>query len=100
MEGQDNPDLNHKRITFGSYALAYSGTDKKINSRSTPSIALSESNQTGGNFFLSLQSGQKLHSNRWEELPFDEDVIEKVHSLAHSLKQPLLKNGNVIFGIY
>ena len=98
LPNANNPDLNNKRIAFGSYALAYLGTDNKMNYRSTPSIALSESNQTGGNFFMSLQSGQKFHSNRWEELPFDEDVIEKVHSLAHSQKQPLLKNGNVSFG--
>ena len=64
MEGQDNPDLNNKRIAFGSYALAYLGTDNKMNYRSTPSIALSESNQTGGNFFMSLQSGKKFNINR------------------------------------
>ena len=30
VEGKGNPDLDHKRITFGSYAMVYTGTTKDM----------------------------------------------------------------------
>ena len=53
-----------KRITFGAYTLAYSGTSDDTDERSTVSIVLSESNQTGGIFFISLSTGNIFHSHK------------------------------------
>ena len=59
----DSPDLKTKIIAFGSYALVHTGTTNDMSSRRTPSIALSESNSTGGNFFMSLHTGKRIHGN-------------------------------------
>ena len=48
IDGLDDPDMKVKRLGFGTYALAYSGTTNNMSERSTPAIALSESNQSGG----------------------------------------------------
>lgn len=66
--------------------------------RSVPAIALSESNQSGGHFFMSLQTGKKLHGYKWNILPYDDHVIDRVKELAMSENQPELVKGNVIFG--
>ena len=38
LEGKQNPDLNKRRITFGSYAIVYSITDNTQTKRSIPCI--------------------------------------------------------------
>jgi len=50
LEGIDDPDINIKRIGFGTYALVYAGTDNIMSERSVHCIDLSQSNLTGGNF--------------------------------------------------
>ena len=72
LEGTGPPNLNIKRIPFGSYALVFTGTKNNMTSRSTPSIALSESNGKGGHYFMSLFSGKRIHGNKWTELPPDD----------------------------
>ena len=78
LDGKEQPDLSIKRIPFGSYALIYTVTNNNMSKRSTPAIALSESNGAGGFYFMSLYSGKRLHSNKWTELPPDEGIIQKV----------------------
>ena len=97
LEGKDVPDLKTKRIAFGMYALVHTGTSNGMNTRRTPAIGLSESNQTGGHFFMSLHTGKRLHGNSWDELPFDENVVDIVELLALKQNQPTLDNNNVIF---
>ena len=48
VEVKVNPKFNHKRITFGSYAMVYTGTKNNMKRRSVPAIALNESNEHGG----------------------------------------------------
>ena len=48
---------------------------------------------------MSILTGRKIHSNQWQVLPFDDDVVEKVESLASSEGQPFLHDGNVVFGL-
>jgi hypothetical protein len=43
--GKGLPDMKHKRISFGSYAMVYIGTTNTMKRRSVPSIALNESNE-------------------------------------------------------
>ena len=41
---------------------------------------------------MSLYSGKRLHSYIGEELPIDQDVIDRVEQLAREEKQPVLDN--------
>ena len=95
--GHSKPDMSIKRIPFGSYALVYTQTSNDMKSRSVPSIALSEANEKGGHFFMSLYTGQKIHGFGWEELPIHDDVISRVEELAEDEKQPRLLNRVPLF---
>ena len=50
------PNFNHKKITFGSYAMVYTRTTSTMKRRSVPAIALKESNNHGGFFFMLLHT--------------------------------------------
>ena len=90
VEGRNNPDFNMNRIAFGSYALVYSGTTNRMDSRATPAISLYESNQEGGHYFLSLNSGKRLHSRKWVEIPISNYAESKVYDIATNERQPIL----------
>jgi len=75
LEGISEPDMNVKRVSFGTYALVYNGTNNNMEERSVPGIALSQSNLTGGNFFMSLDTGKRIHSNSWKEVPTDKKSL-------------------------
>ena len=78
VQGKPNPDMNHKRIVHGSYAMVYTGTKNDMNRRSVPAIALNASNQHGGHYFMSLYSGKRLNSYEYSELPIEDEVIKRV----------------------
>ena len=93
VEGKAKLDLARKMITFGSYALVYTGTSNTMKSRAVPGIALRRSNSAGGHYFMSLHTGKRIHGYIWDELPIDEYVIERVESLAEEQGQPLMRDG-------
>ena len=95
--GKHSPDMSKKRISFGSYAMAYIGTKNSMKRRSVPSIALRESNENGGYYFMSLHTGRELHTNEWDELPIDEEVIARVEELAENEGQPELPDQYPLF---
>jgi len=66
LDGVNGPYLSVKRVTFGTYALVQIKTTNNMNAQRTPCIALSESNQTDGNFFMSLHTGKRIHGNTWD----------------------------------
>ena len=84
--GRPKPNFNHKKITFGSYAMVYTSTTSTMKRRSVPAIALKESNDHGGFFFMSLHTGRELHAYEWDELPINNDVIQRVEDLAKDQK--------------
>ena len=57
--------------------------------RSVPGIALGPSNEHGGHYFMSLFTGKRINSNKWDELPISEEVIERVEELGAKDKQML-----------
>ena len=59
--GKPNPDLKQDSIAFVSYALVYTGTSNGTNIKSIPYIALNESNNHGGNYYMRLCTGERLH---------------------------------------
>ena len=93
VEGKAKLDLSRKMITFGTYALVYTGTSNNMKSRAVPGIALRRSNNAGGHYFMSLHSGKRIHGYSWDELPIDESVVERVESLAEEQGQPIMQDG-------
>ena len=55
--GTPQPAFNKPQFPFGSYAMVYVGTRNDITSRSIPAIALQESNDFGGFYLMSLETG-------------------------------------------
>ena len=77
--------------------MLYTGTDNTMKQRGVPVITLSESNEQGGHYFMSLYSGKKLHGYDWVELPITNDVIHQVENLAKDQKAPLVQNNYPMF---
>ena len=82
VEGKGNSDFNHKRITFVSYYIVYTGTKNDMKRRSVSAITLNESNDHGGHYFMSIYTGKRLQSYQWIELPIDDEVISQVRDVA------------------
>ena len=82
VEGKQYPRGDIKRIVYGSYALVHAGTKNNLDSRTVPAVALRDSNNSGGHYFMSLISSKCMHANNWEELPITNEIIEKVHTIA------------------
>jgi hypothetical protein len=97
VQGLPKPNLQYKRIVYGSYALMYIGTKNDQSTRSIPGIALNPSNEHGGHYFMSLYDGKRLHSYEWKELPIDDDVISRVEELATREDAPTMINGYPVF---
>ena len=76
-------------IVFGAYALVYTGTSNSMKSRAVPAIALRRSNNAGGHYFTSLHTGKIIRGYKWQELPLDEHVIERVEAMAEQEEQPI-----------
>jgi hypothetical protein len=97
VQGKPNPDMNHKRIVHGSYAMVYVGTKNNMDRRSVPAIALSPSNMHGGHYFMSLYTRKRLHSYEWDELPIDDEVIKRVEELGDEDNAPNMGDGYPMF---
>ena len=82
VEGRPKPDLNKKRINFGSFAFVYTGTNNNMKTRSVPAIALRQSNQDGGHYFMNIETGQRMNCYDWDELPITESAIKMVEKRA------------------
>ena len=91
VEGKPKLDFSKPKISFGSYALLYTQTTNDTKTRAIPGIALRATNSAGGHYFMSLYSGKRIHGYKWDELPVDDYVIERVESLAEQKKQPIMQ---------
>ena len=91
------PDYNMPRISFDFFAMVYIGTTNNMKSRAVPSIALNASNERGGNFFMSINTGIRIHSHKWKELPIIDEVINVVESLAKKEGAKLMPKGMPMF---
>ena len=95
--GRSPIDYNHSRIAFGSYAMVYTSTNNNMSKRSVEAIALNPSNEKGGYYFMSLETGRKINGYIWEELPISDRAIRRIHELAKKEKQPELVDGCITF---
>ena len=77
--------------------MVYISRSNSMKSRSVPGVALKPSNNGGGQYFMSLYTGKRVHSYIWEELPIDDGVIQRVEQLAELEKQTVLVDANIFF---
>ena len=97
VEGRSKPDLNVKRICFGQYAQIYLETQGNLNQRSVPGIALRPCNKNGGHYFFNLETGKRMHSYNWVDLPILEWAIRRVEYYAKKDKQRFIEQGELCF---
>jgi hypothetical protein len=95
--GCPHMDYNHSKITFGTFAMVYTWTTNRMTKQSVEAIALNPSNEKGGYYFMSLETGKRIHGYIWEELPIDKQIIDRVESIAKKEKQPELLDGCLLF---
>ena len=69
-------------MAYGSYALVDICTSNTLENRTVPAIALRESNNNGGHYFISLKTGKIIHSNKWLEIVTTHRQINRVHESA------------------
>ena len=77
--------MKHKHIAFGQYAQVHTGTDNTAKARSVAAIVLFQKNDRGGYAFMSLDTGNILHSSIWTQLPITTDIIQKVETVVKDM---------------
>ena len=90
--GRGKIDGNNLKATFGRYYEVYSGTDNTNKERRTSAICLRPSNSQGGYYFMNIETGRKIHGNRFTELSMPQHIIDRVHALATTKNAPDLDN--------
>ena len=60
--GSPNTYYNKLIITYEEYTLVYIGTTNSTNCRTVGEIALSPANEWGRHYFMSIATGEKLHT--------------------------------------
>ena len=58
VDGRGKPRMDIKRIIFGSFAYVFTDTDNTMKTRGVPTIALRQSNENKGYYFMSLETGK------------------------------------------
>ena len=71
-------DHNKKSINIFSYAVVYDTTRNNMKSRATPAIALNGDPNSGGQYFMSLDTGKRIKGSQWITKPINQDVINRV----------------------
>ena len=82
-------------LKLGVYVQLYEGTTNTHHHRLLGDIAINLSNEKGGNYFMYLRTGRKLHGFLWTELTITEEVISRVEELGKEYEHPLMKNGPI-----
>ena len=80
-------------MVFGAHAMVFAVTNNRLDARSVSAVALYPSNSHGGHYFMSLYSGERIHSYHWKEVPIDDDVIDRVEMLVEEEKAPEMVRG-------
>lgn len=62
VEGRGCHANSMRRVPFGSYVLANMDTTKNMNTRAVHAITINRSNDFGGYYFYSLETGKRIHS--------------------------------------
>ena len=92
-------DYNKCKLELGQYCKVHThpGPINTMHTCSIGAIALLLSNNNQGNYFISLVTGERIHSYVWRELPMTRDVIRTVEQIAKKEKQPLINKASLMF---
>ena len=67
---KSNSNYN-KNLFFRAYALVYTSTTTNMKISNVPATFLTKSNEYGGKYIMSLHTGKRIHSRKWEEIPIN-----------------------------
>lgn len=80
--GTPHIDLSVPLLAFGTFVMAFTKSDNSNKEQSTPAIALCPSNEHGGNHFMNIATGAKIHAFHWKELPISDEMVAAVNKLG------------------
>ena len=84
LTGQTWSYTTHCKLEFGDYVQTHEEHDNSMATQTIGAIALRPTGNTqGGYFFFSLTTGRVLNRGRWTSLPMPNEVINRVHRMAH-----------------
>ena len=95
IEGRGPHNASNLEVTFGAYCLVYRESKNNRTPRSIRAIALRPSNSQGGYYFMSLNTGKRIHGHQWDELAITDEVIDRVHELAAKEKADFLDEDGI-----
>ena len=81
VEGKKPFDTKRPSLPFHAPVYVYMGRENTMELRATLAIAMCESNDIGGFFFMSLHIGKCLHTNMWQEVHITPDIISQVSNI-------------------
>ena len=80
--GKEKPYYSNLKLEFGKFCQVYENTRNDMTPRSLGGIALRPKNDRGSYYFMSLDTGRRIHARQWTILQITESVIGKVYQLA------------------
>jgi Reverse transcriptase (RNA-dependent DNA polymerase) len=97
VTGLPKHDFNTMTLEFGSYVQVYDGTSNNTKSRTLGAIATNPTgNSSGDHFFVSLESGDRIHRRSWTVLPVSDAAISRVEAIASNEGMPPVDHDNMI----
>ena len=99
VTGMPNIDYNKLRIRIGLYAQVHinASITNTPKARNVGAIALYQADENGSWYFMSLETGKRLHSNNWIEVPISDDVIRRVNELGLQEGQTDMRRDGPVF---
>jgi hypothetical protein len=95
--GMPKPDYNTMQLEFGSYVQVYDGTSNDTKSRTMGAIATNPTgNSSGDYFFMSIETGRRIHRRSWTLLPISDAAISLVEALAFQENMPPIDQDNMV----
>jgi hypothetical protein len=83
VTGAPKPDYKTLTLEFGTYVQVYDGTSSDTKSHTLGAIATNPmGNSSGDHFFMSLETGLRIHRRSWTVLPISDATISRVETLA------------------
>jgi hypothetical protein len=87
ITGQTVDFNRHCKYEFGQYVQTHEQHDNSMAPRTTGALAVRPTGNAQGNYyFFSLSTGRIINRAHATKLPMPDDVIERVHALAHRQK--------------
>ena len=99
VTGLPNIDYNKLKIRTGLYAQVHinASITNTPKARTVGAIALYQADENGSWYFMSLETGERLHSNNWIEAPISDDVIRRVNELGLQEGQTDMRRDGPVF---